>query len=281
LLVAPAMALAIAALGGDMAGAASFDCRKASGYVETRICADDALSALDEIMARNYFGLRSANLGSAQDHLAQSQRAWLKRRNLCRDERCLDAAYRERIEALCTEYPVFSGAHPLAFGDCDLPQPSPDRGSGPGAEGARFADYPAHTVLSGGPKMPDFGGRDATYRTFRTRIGAAAAAGANFAGHFALVEVGCGTSCLTAFVVDLQTGQVGSFPHGGEAQYAMELAYGRDSRLLKARWVETVGGRVCVEQDMLAEGLTWRVIGERRTRLREPYCSGPWAARDD
>lgn len=71
----------------------SFDCRKAVTAVERMICADPALSTLDEQMARVFTEARSQGRVTAAD-----QAAWLKTvRNRCADAACLKAAYTQRI----------------------------------------------------------------------------------------------------------------------------------------------------------------------------------------
>jgi hypothetical protein len=136
-----------------------------------------------------------------------------------------------------------------------------------------FADYPAHEFHAGAPTMPDFGGRDVDYRNFRTRIRDGVAQGVNFAGHYSIIEIGCGTSCRFAFVVDLRNGEVGSFPYGGEDNYQMGLLFVPKSRLLKVRWAESWDSDFCIEKDMLIEGLDWRIVGERRTLAIGGICS--------
>ncbi len=79
--------------------AASFDCDKASTKGERIVCADTALSDLDEQLASIY---RQA-LGLAQAGASEpksSQRTWLKRRNACADSSCIATACRERIAEL-------------------------------------------------------------------------------------------------------------------------------------------------------------------------------------
>lgn len=39
-------------------------------------------------------------------------------------------------------------------------------------------------------------------------------AGPNFGGHFTLVEIGCGSSCIFAFLIDARNGRVVDFPLG-------------------------------------------------------------------
>ena len=135
-----------------------------------------------------------------------------------------------------------------------------------------FSQFPPEARLRGAPVAPDFGGRDADYRSMRTRIREAVAAGVSYAGHYAMVEAGCGTSCRFAMVVDLRTGEVGGFPYGGEENYQMTLLYRPDSRLLKVRWRDPARREVCIEQDMLIEGMDWQVLDERTTPSDDGYC---------
>jgi hypothetical protein len=43
---------------------------------------------------------------------------------------------------------------------------------------------------------------------FRTKIRQGATKGANFAGHYSIIEWGCGTSCVSLALVDARTGEV-------------------------------------------------------------------------
>lgn len=44
--------------------------------------------------------------------------------------------------------------------------------------------------------------------TFRTRLREGASKGVNFAGHYTLVEWGCGASCVQVGIIDAKTGRV-------------------------------------------------------------------------
>lgn len=80
--------------------AASFPCEKAGTAVEKMICADAKLSELDEHLGRYYSASRAA-LGAAKTCLATNQREWLRTsRNTCKDEKCLESAYRARLAEL-------------------------------------------------------------------------------------------------------------------------------------------------------------------------------------
>tara|TARA_R110000787_G_scaffold286410_1_gene404696 strand:- start:5257 stop:6285 length:1029 start_codon:yes stop_codon:yes gene_type:complete len=139
--------------------------------------------------------------------------------------------------------------------------------------GLKFSDFPALARLHGSPSSPDFSGRDRNYRSYRTRIREGVSHGVSFAGHYTMIEIGCGTSCRFAFVVDLLTGEVGSFPYGGEEHYQMKLLFSPDSRLLKVRWMPNWDADVCTEQDLLLEGLDWRVLEERASPAIQGYCN--------
>ncbi|MBA8906464.1 hypothetical protein [Aminobacter ciceronei] len=69
----------------------------------------------------------------------------------------------------------------------------------------RFADYPTRTYLKGKSTLPKFTGSVANYRT---RIRDGMRSGPNYGGHFTLIEIGCGGSCIFAFLID--AGTVGS-----------------------------------------------------------------------
>lgn len=80
------------------AGAAGFDCRKASTSIEKMICGDPKLSELDDRLMAAY----KAALGTGSaDTIKADQRTWLTTvRNKCTDARCLEQAYATRLQAL-------------------------------------------------------------------------------------------------------------------------------------------------------------------------------------
>ncbi|HWT15724.1 MAG TPA: lysozyme inhibitor LprI family protein [Patescibacteria group bacterium] len=78
--------------------AASFDCAKAATKVESMVCTDTTLSALDDTMSDLYG--QAAALTPDDAEPKQSQRAWLRQRNACTDADCIAAAYRKRIAEL-------------------------------------------------------------------------------------------------------------------------------------------------------------------------------------
>lgn len=96
-----------------------------------------------------------------------------------------------------------------------------------------FQDYPAG-VATGPFVPPRFNGAGDRYKKYRTAIKLAVSAGPNFAGHFTIVEVGCGTSCTIPFIVDLSDGKISEFP--GEFGIIPDITYEyrRESTLLLA-----------------------------------------------
>jgi hypothetical protein len=135
-----------------------------------------------------------------------------------------------------------------------------------------FTKFPAVVYLGSAEQviLPDFSGRDEWARNFRTRIRDGLRKGPNFAGHYSLIEIGCGTSCRFAFLADARNGQVFSFPYGGEEQYELELLYNRDSRLVKATWMKDWD--TCTQQDLEFNGTDFVVLRET-TFPRVNFCN--------
>lgn len=76
----------------------------------------------------------------------------------------------------------------------------------------RFDQFAVRDSFSGIPAKPILSTtRD---RLFRTMIRNGAAKGPNFAGHYVIVDWGCGTSCAQAVVVDAKNGEVRDLPFG-------------------------------------------------------------------
>ena len=83
------------------ANSASFDCKKATTWVEKTICESTELSKLDEAMAKKYKNdlINESNDKDSKDRVIYEQRIWLKfQRNTCKDTACLVREYKERIE---------------------------------------------------------------------------------------------------------------------------------------------------------------------------------------
>lgn len=106
-----------------------------------------------------------------------------------------------------------------------------------GAQPARSPSLAMDRVYQGRIQLPDFAGRDRQFATFRTRIANEMSTGPNFAGHYALVEMGCGTGCRFVVIGDVATGRVGRFPYGGEEYNMLDLRYGVKSNYVTAQWV--------------------------------------------
>lgn len=144
-----------------------------------------------------------------------------------------------------------------------------------------FSDFQPERYYSGASVLPDFNGRDKKFRNYRTRIRDGVLNGVNFAGRFAVVEIGCGTSCRFAYVVDVSNGEVFTFPYGGEEQYQLGLIYSTDSRLMRATWREAYWTAdqskdtdTCISQDILWTGSDFEIVSERSFEIKKSgYCS--------
>lgn len=81
--------------------AASFDCQKASTYVEHSICDISRISALDEKLAAIYKNKINQADAPIKASIKLEQQAWLKNiRNKCEATGCIEEAYDSRIDAL-------------------------------------------------------------------------------------------------------------------------------------------------------------------------------------
>ena len=101
-----------------------------------------------------------------------------------------------------------------------------------------FADYPAKGKFKGKPARAKIRTKDA--RMYRTAITEGAKEGPNFAGHYTIVQWGCGTACLGFAIVDANTGRVTMAPFYVGMGYDLSdelkerdlIEYKLDSRLL-------------------------------------------------
>jgi len=137
-----------------------------------------------------------------------------------------------------------------------------------------FADYPARMYLKGKSALPKLTGSLAQYKT---RIRAGIKAGPNFGGHFTVIEIGCGTSCIFAFLIDAKSGRVVEFPLGGEENYQLQMKYGIDSTLLQADWMDTTVGDydTCVRRYYDIGSGTLTKVSEQTYKVeRFSFCGG-------
>lgn len=129
---------------------------------------------------------------------------------------------------------------------------------------------PIEPVYRGPITLPDFEGRDRRFNDFRTRIRESMSYGVNFAGHFSVIEIGCGAGCRLVFLGDLLTGQVFAGPVGGEDYMFLFIHYSPQSRALDAYWQTGFGdtGR-CMKESTL-----WSGAGFQRSRAKDMGASG-------
>jgi len=71
----------------------------------------------------------------------------------------------------------------------------------------KFEDFPAHSRYRGKPAPVDIHNSELA-RTYRTRLREGVRKGPNFAGHYTVVDWGCGSNCQVYAVVDTRTGKV-------------------------------------------------------------------------
>ncbi len=66
--------------------------------------------------------------------------------------------------------------------------------------------------------------------------------GVNFAGHYAIKRLECGSKCVSVFVIDLKDGRVNKTSLGGEGVVSFNADWRTNSTLLKAHWVKYENG---------------------------------------
>jgi hypothetical protein len=91
----------------------------------------------------------------------------------------------------------------------------------------QFEQYKVRKIYRGKPAVPVL--RTPADREYRTRIRKGAKAGPNFAGHYTVIDIGCGTECASFVIVDAASGRVFS---GAQKEYTCAPTYKVDSRLL-------------------------------------------------
>lgn len=128
----------------------------------------------------------------------------------------------------------------------------------------RFENYPAKTIYKGKPAKINFV-KNPKLREYRTALRESIREGANFAGHYRVTEVGCGTACQLIFVLDTKTGQslaVGKNSQVGELSMACDGAlYQLDSNLLIVNPPDPQYPPMCPAEQYL-------VIGNKMKRLK-------------
>ena len=91
----------------------------------------------------------------------------------------------------------------------------------------QFEHYKVNKIYKGKPAVPVL--RTPDDREYRTRIREGAKAGPNFAGHYTLIIIGCGTECASFVIVDAANGRVFS---RAQKEYTCGPDFKVDSRLL-------------------------------------------------
>lgn len=112
-------ALLLCCLSTTVLAAPTFDCSKTSASIETLICEDTELTALDHKLAEVY---KAALRKATREHppvLKASQRGWVKGRNDCwkRDDKrsCAKELYVRRIAELQASYRLVAASAPVIY----------------------------------------------------------------------------------------------------------------------------------------------------------------------
>ena len=114
-----AMVIAIAGVGAQAPARPTFDCAKATGEIETLICKDPALVALDRKLAELYAAALKKLPSRAANEQRTLQRAWAAGRNECVEaddvRACTELTYQMRIVELQIVTGQAKGPKPVDF----------------------------------------------------------------------------------------------------------------------------------------------------------------------
>jgi hypothetical protein len=137
--------------------------------------------------------------------------------------------------------------------------------------GSRSIDFQKYAVpVYTGPRaQPNFTGNGARFAMMRTRIREGFAANPIAAGHYTVIQIGCGGGCTTNLVGDLRNGHIVEFPVGGEPYPGVEIISHPKSRLFTVKW-GNVAFTTCTTRLYSFDGLKFTQIG--RDELLNKSC---------
>jgi len=101
----------------------------------------------------------------------------------------------------------------------------------------QFRDFPVSEIYRGIPAPVDLNSSPIGH-TYRTALTEGAKRGPNFAGHYTVIEWGCGSTCQNFAIVDAITGKIYSAPFPSEEGQEFNL----NSRLIVVNPLENVKG---------------------------------------
>ncbi|UWU20158.1 hypothetical protein N2601_12725 [Rhizobium sp. CB3060] len=141
------------------------------------------------------------------------------------------------------------------------------------ADSFDFAVHRVDAVYEGKLSLPDFKGRDKDFALFKTRITEAMKAGVTFAGEYSVAQFGCGSGCTNVVVASNRTGQLYSFPRGGENNQGLELKFDRHSNLMVMRWYTDSSWESCIFESFVFNDGRW-IAGDALASKGDETCSG-------
>lgn len=111
---------------------------------------------------------------------------------------------------------------------------------------------------------------------YKTRILDGAKQGVNFAGHYAIVRIGCGTGCTFSYLINLKSGNISDFPFSGEVYSMLGFEHRPSSNLIKVSWSEFLDRDydkpICVRQELVLEKSELRLLEKSTSTAPKSYC---------
>lgn len=138
---------------------------------------------------------------------------------------------------------------------------------------SQSVDFRKYTVpiYMGVRAQPNLTGSGSRFATMRTKIREGFAANPIAAGHYAVIQIGCGSGCTWNLVGNLRTGNIVEFPIGGEEYPGVEIITDPKSRLFTVKW-GNVAFTTCKTRLYSFDGLRFTQIG--RDEFENKSCFG-------
>ncbi|WP_232283403.1 hypothetical protein [Sphingomonas sp. PAMC 26617] len=129
--------------------------------------------------------------------------------------------------------------------------------------GSQSIDFPKYAVpvYVGVRAQPNFAGDGARFAKMRTRIREGFAANAIAAGHYTVIQIGCGSSCTLNLIGDVRSGHIVEFPVGREEYPGVQIITDPKSRLFTAKW-GNIAFTTCRTRLYSFDGLRFTQIGK-------------------
>lgn len=138
----------------------------------------------------------------------------------------------------------------------------------------KFANYPVE-IYKGKTSKPIY--TKGQLSEYRQQIKYNMGHGPNFAGHYNIVQISCGTQCSVGILINAKNGQIYSDLIADGENYELAIVASPDSSLLRVIWKDTYNEKrvvtpnmeACVKRDYLMENGKLRIAAETSYEINQ------------